>query len=358
MDAGIRLYEGPNVAWHIFNSAIDNGLRIWNGDVSEEVLFADQNTGYVGIGTINPSARLNVETNYGFSILGKNTSGNCYGGVGGTSSGVSGITQGAYDGVVGFTNGTGDGIYGYSYNGNGSAAHFFHDTQDGAVDAVRIINRTDGSALFVQNIFDDGIALNVTLHYGSGYVGYFDGNVHVTGLVSKGAGSFLIDHPQDPENKFLRHNFVESPENLLIYRDKVKLDENGEAIVHLPGYFESLSRENEATITLTSVGKPFLTGYEWQDGFTSFKAYGDPGRTVSWVVFADRDDPVIHELGKPVEEDKKPDDQLCSKGKLLYPKAYGYPETKGRDYISDAEVEKEREKARRLKESTTQFINK
>ena len=156
--------------------------------------------------------------------------------------------------------------------------------------------------------------------------------MHVTGTLSKGGGSFVIDHPLDPENKLLRHNFVESPENLLIYRGKTKLNSNGEAIVELPDYFEALTKENEATVILTSIGKPFLTGYEWKNNYKSFKIYGEPEREVSWMVTADRDDPVIHELGRPVVEEKGQENPFCEKGKLLYPEAYGYPESSGRDY--------------------------
>jgi hypothetical protein len=160
----------------------------------------------------------------------------------------------------------------------------------------------------------------------------FHGNVVITGSLSKGSGSFLIDHPLDPENRLLRHNFMESPENLVVYRGKVKLNSNGETIVLLPDYFEALTKENEATVTLTSIGKPFLTGYEWENDFKSFKVYGEPGREISWVVYADRDDPVIHQLVQPVEEEKGPVNIYCEKGKLLYPEAYGYPMSKLNNY--------------------------
>lgn len=60
---------------------------------------------------------------------------------------------------------------------------------------------------------------------------------------------------------------------------------------------------------------------------------------MSWVVYADRDDPVIRKLARPVEEDKGPDNKYCDRGKLLYPEAYGYPETMGRDYIQQEEAE-------------------
>jgi hypothetical protein len=42
--------------------------------------------------------------------------------------------------------------------------------------------------------------------------GFFAGNLQVNGNVSKGGGSFRIDHPLDPENKYLYHSFVESPD--------------------------------------------------------------------------------------------------------------------------------------------------
>jgi len=45
-----------------------------------------------------------------------------------------------------------------------------------------------------------------------GLAGFFFGNVQVSGTLSKGAGAFKIDHPLDPENKYLSHSFVESPD--------------------------------------------------------------------------------------------------------------------------------------------------
>ena len=165
---------------------------------------------------------------------------------------------------------------------------------------------------------------------GPRYAGYFLGNVHITGSLSKGSGSFLIDHPLDPQNKTLRHNFVESPENLCLYRGKVKLNSSGEGKVEMPDYFKALTKETEATVTLTSIGRPFNAGYEWNSDYTVFTVYGEPGREVSYVVMADRDDPVMRQLYKPVEEEKG--NGNFTKGKLLYPKAYGYPDEMGEDY--------------------------
>ena len=68
----------------------------------------------------------------------------------------------------------------------------------------------------------------------SGWAGYFVGRVNVTGTLSKGGGSFKIDHPLDPENKYLYHSFVESPDMMNIYNGNVATDDEGYATVELP----------------------------------------------------------------------------------------------------------------------------
>jgi hypothetical protein len=45
-------------------------------------------------------------------------------------------------------------------------------------------------------------------------------DVNVTGNLSKGGGSFKIDHPLDPANKCLYHSFVESPDMMDVYKRK------------------------------------------------------------------------------------------------------------------------------------------
>lgn len=165
-----------------------------------------------------------------------------------------------------------------------------------------------------------------------GYAGRFSGDVAILGTLHKTAGSFLIDHPLDPENLLLRHNFVESPENLLIYRGKVRLDERGESVVELPEYFAALTKEDAASIHLTPAGKPFLTGGDWNLDFLGFTIYGEPDRAVFWEVLAERDDPSIRRSARPVEEKKGPENKFCDRGKLLDPISFGYPETMGQDY--------------------------
>lgn len=185
----------------------------------------------------------------------------------------------------------------------------------------------------------------------SDWAGFFDGDtrvngfLQVTGDILKGGTCFFIDHPLDPENKLLIHACVESPENLLIYRGKIRLGERGEAIVTLPNYFTALAKEHEATVTLTPVGRPFLVGYQWRSAYDSFIAYGEPDREVSWVVYADRDDPVVHQLTRPGEVEKEPTSKLCPRGKLLYASAYGYPESMAAHVKEDVNAVEEIERA-------------
>jgi hypothetical protein len=189
----------------------------------------------------------------------------------------------------------------------------------------------------------------------TGYGGYFEDDVHIEGTLSKGSGSFVIDHPLDPENKLLRHNFVESPENLLIYRGKTRLNANGEVRVEMPDYFNALTKEDEASIHLTPISRPTLVAAEWEPGFESFIVRGAADLEVYWEVLADRDDPVIHQLARPVEEDKGPDNKYCNRGKLIYPEAFGYPETMGRNYErhEHERLRREERRERRREEAPT-----
>jgi hypothetical protein len=63
----------------------------------------------------------------------------------------------------------------------------------------------------------------------------------VTGTLTRSGGSFKIDHPLDPENRYLQHSFVESPDMMNIYNGNAELDDQGRATVVLPEYFETLN---------------------------------------------------------------------------------------------------------------------
>ncbi|MGH8016557.1 MAG: hypothetical protein ACREBV_10215, partial [Candidatus Zixiibacteriota bacterium] len=114
--------------------------------------------------------------------------------------------------------------------------------------------------------------------------GYFSGALHCTGTLTKGAGAFKIDHPLDPENKYLQHSFVESPDMKNIYDGVVILGANGAASVQLPDWFVALNRDFR--YQLTAIGAPGPNLYISQEisnnGFAI--AGGQSGMKVSWQV--------------------------------------------------------------------------
>ncbi len=70
----------------------------------------------------------------------------------------------------------------------------------------------------------------------SGRAGFFVGRVEITGnLQVNGQKTFRLDHPLEPENKYVNHFVVESPEMKNVYDSLVELDEDGSAWVQLPG---------------------------------------------------------------------------------------------------------------------------
>lgn len=77
-----------------------------------------------------------------------------------------------------------------------------------------------------------------------------NGNLFVQGTLSATAKSFMIDHPLDPENKYLIHACLEGPENVVFYRGEAHLN-NGQVTVILPEYFEALTRKEKRTVMVT-----------------------------------------------------------------------------------------------------------
>jgi len=143
----------------------------------------------------------------------------------------------------------------------------------------------------------------------------------VTGHISKGSGTFVIDHPLDPKNKLLYHSFLESPDAKNLYDGIVKLDENGAAIVTLPAYFEVLN--TDFRYQLKPVGAPMpLLHVKREVSNNSFEVGGGvAGGRVSWQVTGTRQDPYILENPIVPEVEKGPE-QLVDKGEYLFKEGY------------------------------------
>ncbi len=152
---------------------------------------------------------------------------------------------------------------------------------------------------------------------GSSYAGYFVGRVHVAGTLSKSSGSFKIDHPLDPENKYLSHSYVESPDMMNVYNGNVTTDEEGKAEVELPDYFEVLN--TDFRYQLTVMGQFAQAIISKKISGNTFEIMTDhPNVEVSWQVTGIRNDAYARKNRIPVEEQKEPENM----GKYLNPEAF------------------------------------
>jgi trimeric autotransporter adhesin len=177
----------------------------------------------------------------------------------------------------------------------------------------------------------------------NGFAGYFNGDVSVTGNLSKGGGSFKIDHPLDPANKYLYHSFVESPDMMNIYNGNVMLDANGEAVIELPEWFGTLNRDYRYQLTCIGGFAPLYIAGEISNN--QFKiAGGKSGMKVSWQVTGVRQDAWANAHRIPVEVQKSERER----GYYIHPELYGAPEEKGVEWARNPEMMR-RTKARQAK---------
>jgi hypothetical protein len=172
--------------------------------------------------------------------------------------------------------------------------------------------------LWDSDIWDTGEWLQ--LRSGGGKI-YMHGEVTVQGALHKGGGGFKIDHPLDPEHKYLSHSFVESSEMVNLYVGTVVTDEDGAATVTLPTYFEAINRDHR--FQLTPIGRLALATVDGEIEGNAFTIRTDkPGVTVSWQVTGVRQDPWA-EANRIVVEHEKP---AAEQDLFLHPEIYGHSE--------------------------------
>jgi len=236
-----------------------------------------------------------------------------YGAYGYNSSGNSGFLGGGgvygrhSNGNYGYHGGEMYGVSGGHNNGN----YGWIAGADVALQGVNVISGTS-------------VALAGPLHAGifTGNV-QIQGNLSASGSLSKGSGEFKIDHPLDPENKYLHHSFVESPDMMNIYNGNAILDEHGRAWVELPDWFGALNKDFRYQLTPVGAPGPDLFIAEEVSDNRFQIAGGPPGMKVSWQVTGIRQDAFANAHRIPVEEDKSGKER----GKYLHAKAHGFPET-------------------------------
>ena len=288
----------------------------------------------------------------------------------GTTYGLYGVTQSPDGiGVLGScvtSNGTGVGVYGETPSAGGNGIYGTNTaptTQYGcAIFGERVgkgigvegtggtrgmyghVEPTGSSSYYgVFGLVEGGSGTNYGVYgdavgSGTNYGGYFVGDAEVTGTLYKGGGAFKIDHPLDPEGKYLCHSFVESPDMKNIYDGVVTTDARGYATVVLPEWFEALNRDFRYQLTVIddSDGDDFVQAKVVRkisnNQFTIRTSR--PDTEVSWQVTGIRHDAFAEANRVAVEVTKNADET----GTYLHPELWGQPIDRRVDRARDAEL--------------------
>ena len=254
--------------------------------------------GNVGIGTGSPAYPLTINGDNSNTTLAATNATTGAGNATGGPSAVTGLISSNSPGVWAA------GVWGISYGTNANSL---------------------GVAAYQAG---SGIAVYGRVANSNGWAGYFVGNVGVTGTLSKAGGSFKIDHPLDPENKYLYHSFVESPDMMNIYNGNVTTDLRGYATIQLPEYFEALNRDFRYQLTVIDDSDSNWTLVkvvrEVSNNEFAIRTSA-PNQKVSWQVTGVRKDAWAEKNRIPNAVDKEP----YNKGRYLHPAAFGKPDSSG-----------------------------
>ena len=286
-NASLGVYGQSSSGYGVVGTAGPSGVDGVHGESSSE------NSGVAGI-------NLNSTNGYGVFGEAQGSSGTGVYGSGG-NAGVYG--SGGTTGVYGFGGTTG--VYGSSttgVSGFGSTFGVLGESGSSSGSGGGFSNSTTGDALFTYN-------------QSGGYAAFFDGNVDVDGNLSKAGGSFKIDHPLDPANKYLYHSFVESPDMKNIYDGVATLNANGEATIEMPEWFGVLNRDFRYQLTCIGGFAPVYIAEELANN--QFKIGGGrAGMRVSWQITGIRQDAWANAHRIPVEQEK----EAKLKGFYLHPR--------------------------------------
>ena len=283
----------------VFNEeGIDADFRV-EGDGNEHALFVDGQTDRVGIGTTSgPETTLHLRASDFPSFTMQRTTG----------------TAGHGNGITFKMGNSASATTATSY---ATMYPYIADNTDGSEDASFVLNlKKNGSLDEVFRIFgaSGGMGLGSTDDPGTDAL-------HVAGALSKGSGSFKIDHPLPAlaDSKFLIHSFVEGPRADLIYRGTATLDAGiatidlDEASGMTSGTWVLLCRD-EQCYTTNETGWHHVRGSVSGSTLT-IDCEEECDDVVSWMVVACRKDPHMmssdtkwtDDQGYPIVEPDKPE---------------------------------------------------
>jgi hypothetical protein len=309
LSAGWRIQQKIDSTWMawIQFGGTDNptGISFGSGDTttsprSISTRLSITGSGNVGIGTTNPTKKLSVNgevsANATLDISGD-------GGQGYVASRVVLRSHDNYRGtgifLVGETSASSNNTFfiGTPYTSHSSGVYIRHAANNYATDFQ--------SSAYVA-------AGNTLMHLS------YTGAVSIPGSLSKGSGSFKIDHPliEKCNSHYLVHSFIEGPQADLIYRGKVQLI-NGMAVVNIDaasgmteGTFIALCRDVQCFTTNESSWDA-VRGSVTGNILTIECQNPSSNATVSWMVIGERQDKHMYETewtdenGKVIVEPEK-----------------------------------------------------
>jgi len=252
------------------------------------------------------------------------------------NTGVYGIAVGSAVVTIGVDGiASGDSTYNVALRGSSSNGKYNRGVE---VNSSGVGQGNAGSNIGVGAFASTNPNTNISVYGGSpgtagntNLAGFFDGDVtvsgdlNVTGSIAKGSGTFKIDHPLDPENKYLVHSFIESPKMLNIYNGKVTTDAKGFARVTLPEYVEAANKDFLYQLTVIGTFAQAIVKEELSDNQFLIQT-NMPNVAVCWELTGVRADKYAEENRVIPELEKE------KKGTYLHPELYNEPKEKSEDF--------------------------
>ncbi len=326
----VTLPGGGNTLDQAYDQGGAGAGRTINADAGEVEIIAT-GTNAVGLRTTNAGTGVGVLANNTgasntFSTIQASTNSNSniasavVGNSSGVAWGVSGQVQStatAEAAVYGSnlrTNG-GHGVMGIGFNGT-----------------VGQTDYSQGMGLYGENFETIAPLGNGIGTAGKGYYGVFGEDRYLGSVAgaygvfsngnfgATGTKTFLIDHPEAPEDKFLRHFSTESNEVLNVYRGNIEIDANGEAVIELPSYYDAINTNPSYHLTPIGGFAQLYVKEEIKDGKFVI-AGGTPGLKVSWAVYSERNDAYLQTY--PEQREVEVEKREGQKGKYLMPELHG-----------------------------------
>jgi len=317
-----------------------------------------QNNSTSGYGVIGINDRTSGTT---YGVFGRNGSTDGYG-VHGYASAASGVNYGVWGesasstgtGVHGFASAnagatfgvhgrtasnSGWGVYGQATNLNGVTFGVRGNSSSSTGTGVSGTAIRTGVSGFASSPTGDGVFGHATSTTGVN-IGVYGATSSPSGwgvlsfgnMGGNGTKSFRIDHPIDPENKYLLHYSTESPVPQNFYVGNVVTDGNGYAWVELPDYFSEINVNFKYQLTIVddADSNAFVqakVSKKIRDNRFQVRTNA-PNVEISWRVDADRND--LYVRNRPPRE--VVDKEGREKGTYQYPEFYGQPPEKGVNY--------------------------